>query len=236
MRLATERLTFRGRELSLSGQHPLEPYLLKLPARPDFRLQRTVDVGYVAAWEVRTDDTLWLTSLQTRPDDAGPDPGMRLLFPNVAAVAATWLSQTLRATEAFHKRFSPVGNGTVYARETHLSFWQGLLIATEETEVQTGRRVAGELSPHLERLYGLEEAAFLRAAFAAPEDAAPRLIYADWLEERGDPRAELIRMADRLRNLRPEAAKWERASFRDRLAQLHSPSLPLWLRLLGLWE
>jgi uncharacterized protein (TIGR02996 family) len=35
--------------------------------------------------------------------------------------------------------------------------------------------------------------AFLRAILASPEDAAPRLVYADWLEEQGDPRAELLR-------------------------------------------
>jgi uncharacterized protein (TIGR02996 family) len=39
-----------------------------------------------------------------------------------------------------------------------------------------------------------DEAAFLRAIANAPEDDAPRLIYADWLEERGDPRAEYVRL------------------------------------------
>lgn len=30
-----------------------------------------------------------------------------------------------------------------------------------------------------------DEADFIRAIVAAPDDAAPRLVYADWLEERG---------------------------------------------------
>jgi uncharacterized protein (TIGR02996 family) len=38
-----------------------------------------------------------------------------------------------------------------------------------------------------------DEEAFLRAIRANPEDDAPWLIYADWLEERGDPRAALYR-------------------------------------------
>jgi uncharacterized protein (TIGR02996 family) len=38
-----------------------------------------------------------------------------------------------------------------------------------------------------------EEEAFLRAIRADPADAAPWLIYANWLEERGDPRAALYR-------------------------------------------
>src|SRR4029078_1438463 len=37
------------------------------------------------------------------------------------------------------------------------------------------------------------QAAFLDAIIPEPDDDAPRLIYADWLEERGDPRAEFIR-------------------------------------------
>ncbi len=39
----------------------------------------------------------------------------------------------------------------------------------------------------------MTDEAFLRAILAYPEDDTPRLIYADWLEERGDPRAELLR-------------------------------------------
>src|SRR5262245_5497001 len=35
----------------------------------------------------------------------------------------------------------------------------------------------------------LTDEAFLQAIRANPEDEAPWLIYADWLEERGDPRA-----------------------------------------------
>jgi uncharacterized protein (TIGR02996 family) len=34
-----------------------------------------------------------------------------------------------------------------------------------------------------------DEAAFLNAILANPDDNAPRLIYADWLDERGDPLA-----------------------------------------------
>jgi uncharacterized protein (TIGR02996 family) len=41
---------------------------------------------------------------------------------------------------------------------------------------------------------GREQAAFLRAILAAPEDDVPRLIYADWLDERDDPRGEFIRV------------------------------------------
>jgi uncharacterized protein (TIGR02996 family) len=40
--------------------------------------------------------------------------------------------------------------------------------------------------------------AFLQAILENPDDDTPRLIYADWLEERGDPRGEFIRIQCRL--------------------------------------
>jgi uncharacterized protein (TIGR02996 family) len=40
-----------------------------------------------------------------------------------------------------------------------------------------------------------EEEGFLRAIAAAPMDDLPRLVYADWLEERGDPRSIYLRLA-----------------------------------------
>jgi len=39
----------------------------------------------------------------------------------------------------------------------------------------------------------VDDEAFLRAIAAAPADDAPRLAYADWLDERGDPRAAFVR-------------------------------------------
>ncbi len=40
----------------------------------------------------------------------------------------------------------------------------------------------------------VEEGDFIRAILAAPDDDTPRLVFADWLEERGDPRGEFIRV------------------------------------------
>jgi len=39
-----------------------------------------------------------------------------------------------------------------------------------------------------------DERSFIGAILANPGDDVPRLIYADWLEERGDPRAEDLRL------------------------------------------
>jgi serine/threonine kinase PknH len=63
-----------------------------------------------------------------------------------------------------------------------------------------------------------DESAFLRAIADAPDDHAPRLVYADWLDENGQPeRAEYVRLVcrndvaalDRLREVAPSLdAKW----------------------------
>jgi uncharacterized protein (TIGR02996 family) len=46
-----------------------------------------------------------------------------------------------------------------------------------------------------------EEAAFLKAVLELPDDDGPRLVYADWLDERGDPRGEFIRVQCELARL-----------------------------------
>jgi uncharacterized protein (TIGR02996 family) len=63
-----------------------------------------------------------------------------------------------------------------------------------------------------------EEDAFLLAVLAHPEDEATRLVYADWLTDRDDPRSELVRQAYALRNApaddaarRRFAQQWSRA-------------------------
>jgi uncharacterized protein (TIGR02996 family) len=48
-----------------------------------------------------------------------------------------------------------------------------------------------------------EEMAFVRAIQQNPDDEGARLIFADWLEERGDPRREIIRLQCRLAKLTP---------------------------------
>ena len=68
---------------------------------------------------------------------------------------------------------------------------------------------------------------FLAAIAAAPNDDSPRLIYADWLEELGDPRGELLRVECRLRTLSEEAKEY--GVLHQRLTQLGSSTDVRWL-------
>ncbi len=66
-----------------------------------------------------------------------------------------------------------------------------------------------------------DEQGFLRAIADEPKNNGLRLIYADWLEERGDPRGELIRVCQAMR----EAPVWS-----DRYWELKARRNHLWTR------
>jgi uncharacterized protein (TIGR02996 family) len=59
----------------------------------------------------------------------------------------------------------------------------------------------------------------VRAVLVAPEDDAPRLIYADWLDEHGRPeRAEFVRVQCAMDRIPPKTARWQ--PLHDRAARL----------------
>src|SRR5262245_38736778 len=57
--------------------------------------------------------------------------------------------------------------------------------------------------------------AFLRGILQHPDDDAPRQVYADWLEERGDPRGEFIRVQCELARLPPDDPRWDALEQRE---------------------
>jgi uncharacterized protein (TIGR02996 family) len=74
---------------------------------------------------------------------------------------------------------------------------------------------------------------FREAILADPEDDAPRLVYADWLEERGDPRGEFIRLQCRLAALPEDDAHWPELKQREgELLEAHGKA---WLRDVPAW-
>src|SRR5947209_10147964 len=66
----------------------------------------------------------------------------------------------------------------------------------------------------------VDEQAFVQAIIANPTDGGLRLVYADWLEERGDPRGEFLRIQTALLSL-PRKDR-QQARFRKRLKGLRS--------------
>jgi uncharacterized protein (TIGR02996 family) len=79
------------------------------------------------------------------------------------------------------------------------------------------------------------ESGFLHDICAHPEDDAPRLVFADWLDDHGDPeRAEFIRVQCRLAGLAEEPARDDLADRAWELLLRHGDSwrqaLPAWVR------
>jgi uncharacterized protein (TIGR02996 family) len=72
---------------------------------------------------------------------------------------------------------------------------------------------------------------FLRAIAANPSDESCRLVFADWLEEHGDGRAEFVRLDCALQFLGPDQTGY--AEMRSRWAELRLHLSPSWLVVLG---
>jgi uncharacterized protein (TIGR02996 family) len=71
-----------------------------------------------------------------------------------------------------------------------------------------------------------QEGPFIRAIAADPENEVPRLIYADWLEEQGDPRGEYLRLECHLATLAQEDPQFDPVVVRFR--ELHGMINPDW--------
>lgn len=73
-----------------------------------------------------------------------------------------------------------------------------------------------------------EDRAFIQSIRESPEDDAPRLIYADWLEDHGDePRAEFIRVQCELARLDPDHER--QTALQKRQQELLSAHRANWL-------
>src|SRR5436305_10451272 len=60
---------------------------------------------------------------------------------------------------------------------------------------------------------------FLRAIIEEPDDVGLRLIYADWLEERGDPRGEFIRVQYQLEEVEEDDPRFAELRAREQELQ-----------------
>jgi len=79
------------------------------------------------------------------------------------------------------------------------------------------------------------DAAFLRSIIDEPDDDAPRLIYADWLDEQGDAdRAEFIRLQVRLYRMSPIDPEYK--AMRERSYELSQPHHVEWVHRLPQFE
>jgi uncharacterized protein (TIGR02996 family) len=80
-----------------------------------------------------------------------------------------------------------------------------------------------------------EEDALIHAVLAAPDDPGPQSVYADWLEERGDPRGEYLRCRCARAGLHRDDSKHAALLLREEeLRQRHPEVILPWQRRLNL--
>jgi uncharacterized protein (TIGR02996 family) len=163
--------------------------------------------GYVGTWEVR-DDALYLLRLDEpfgdrslgsfgistggafllrldEPFGDGSVNGLDEMFPgHGGSVEATWFSGEVVPDD--------VGPGDPALAPFALVFRRGKLLLEEDLDGE-GRVVRSRLTGHVGGLFNAQECGFLQSLRADLNDPTPRLVYADWLEEQGDPRGAELR-------------------------------------------
>jgi uncharacterized protein (TIGR02996 family) len=82
-----------------------------------------------------------------------------------------------------------------------------------------------------ERPAVVEKDRFIQAILGDPDDMSIRLVYADWLEERGDRRGEFLRLEAALIGLPREDERW--SGMAARLRELRATIDRDWLTALG---
>lgn len=157
--------------------------------------------GYVGRWEIR-EDLLHLTDLRGNViDTTSPDPhrtkpfGLSDLFPHAPSdgVFADWCTDWLQVRWGQMTRYVHAGFASEYDHELFLAVFGGHLIAVHDVTNSSPPVVVRELTPRLEEAFP-EEAPFIRTLHADWSDHLPLVVYADWLDERSDPRGALLRV------------------------------------------
>jgi uncharacterized protein (TIGR02996 family) len=189
-----EILRYQGEEHSLFS-NPLERYFERSGTRPRFSGMNTACWrGYVATWEFQ-DNVLFLTDINARVDEK--EVTVADLFPGSdGRVRAVWVTDLFRVPQGDCVNYVHMGYGSIYERDLFLSVWEGRLVLAEVVDNGSEQGISSEATNQLDHVFEPDEATFIRAIRATPKDRTTRLVYADWLDERNDPRGKLIRLED----------------------------------------
>jgi uncharacterized protein (TIGR02996 family) len=121
------------------------------------------------------------------------------MFPqHTGSVEATWFSGEIVPDDVVDPedqslvRFYTLNGRPLQFLWFALVVHRGKLLLEEAIDLRGGVTQA-RLTKHVGELFPSPEVAFLHAIRANAADSGPTLVYADWLEERGDPRGQLLR-------------------------------------------
>lgn len=222
-----EGLVFRGERHPLFA-NPLDGYPGELPP---FTSPHTANWrGYVGTWAFR-DDVLHLTDIRAWLPERRV-AGMAELFPDhPGGLPADWCSDLLRVPVGEQVEYVHMGYGSTYERDLMLAVRGGRLVYLEEVNNRTGTVVRRELTAKAAEAFGADDAGFLRAVADAGWADAPKLVYADWLDDRVDPRGELIRVEVERAGLAKGTPR--RAALARRRCGLYRRADWLWVKAMG---
>jgi uncharacterized protein (TIGR02996 family) len=151
----------------------------------------------VGTWEVQ-EDCLHLVHLAL-PHGEGDRDGLAEMFPGqTGPVQATWFSGEIVPDDAvnpedrFLIELYTSNNMPLQFLWFTLVVHRGKVLLEEATHLKD---VVSQtrLTKHADGMFPSPEMAFLHAIQANLDDPTPKLVYADWLEEREDPRGQLLR-------------------------------------------
>jgi uncharacterized protein (TIGR02996 family) len=196
---------------------------------PDHQDRRS----FAAEWEIDEQQLFRLVSISA-PILGGSIPFHRLYPNEPTSVMSRYIGEIVLLDEQ-QRRYEPMGNSSRLVYETFLMIQNGKLVLREVYDLRNGQRVEAEITPYLEDFFPEEEAAFLRRINQDIVDQAPKLIYADWLEEHQlESQAEQVREYAKLWINSGPKLSLELPTNRN---SYPSPELNyLWLRLLGFRE
>lgn len=127
----------------------------------------------------------------TAGDDLRPDVFRRAMLAVGGADGLAWPA----VGDLFAVARGPVGAGASPAWTAFAARHPGLAPADP---AGVWAELAARLGPLLGDLYPVAEMPFLAAVAADPDDETPYLVYADWLDDRTDDRAAVVRQIARL--------------------------------------
>jgi uncharacterized protein (TIGR02996 family) len=124
---------------------------------------------------------------------------MHELFPGCGGMAeATWFSGEITPDDVVFLgdgreiQFRTMNNIPLQFLWFTLVVHRGKLLLEEAVDLQSGV-VESRLTGHVDGLFPEREVSFLHEVHADVDDPDPKLVYADWLEDQGDPRSALLR-------------------------------------------
>lgn len=139
--------------------------------------------GYQGTWQLES-DTLTLIVIAAPHEERGPNALDRMFAGHRGPVEAYWYSGEIASDD----------RGSPDVLPFVLVIYRGKLLVEQELTCE-GKVSKSRVSEYARPWASPNEWAFFAAIHASYHDSAPRLIYADWLEERGDARAALLRGA-----------------------------------------